>query len=98
MPRMESPQLFPPAADECVEADGSIREPYAALLLALADEAPGELPRIRREAQRWFADRNVTFGAPADGSAPIFPFDPIPRIIGASEWRGIHRALSQRAM
>ena len=60
--------------------------------------APAELPRIRSGAQRWFAARDVTFGVPADGTAPIFPFDPIPRVIGASEWRTVHRALSQRAM
>ncbi|HSP64829.1 MAG TPA: circularly permuted type 2 ATP-grasp protein, partial [Candidatus Deferrimicrobium sp.] len=78
-------------------ADGSARRPYAELLSAVV-RAPAELPRIRRGAQRWFAARDVTFGVPADGTAPIFPFDPIPRVIGASEWRTIHRALSQRAM
>jgi uncharacterized circularly permuted ATP-grasp superfamily protein len=93
---MKLPAL-PPGADECVEPDGRARASYAAVL----DEVmarPGELVRIRRGAQEWFAARDVTFGIPADGVAPIFPFDPIPRIIGASEWRSMHRALSQRAM
>jgi uncharacterized circularly permuted ATP-grasp superfamily protein len=94
---MKLPPLLPPGADECVEPDGRARDPYAAVL----DEVmarPAELVRIRRGAQEWFAARDVTFGIPADGVAPIFPFDPIPRIIGASEWRSMHRALSQRAM
>jgi uncharacterized circularly permuted ATP-grasp superfamily protein len=91
------PNPFPAGADECVEPDGSAREPYAALLDAVT-AAPGELPRIRAGAQEWFASRDVTFGIPEDGTAPIFPFDPIPRVIGASEWRTLHRALSQRAM
>jgi uncharacterized circularly permuted ATP-grasp superfamily protein len=97
MPFMKLPVLLPTGADECVEPDGRPRDQYAAVL----DEVmarPGELVRIRRGAQDWFAARDVTFGTPADGVAPIFPFDPIPRIIGASEWRRMHRALSQRAM
>src|SRR6202049_1374765 len=94
---MEALFPFPSGADECIEPDGRAREPYAALLDAVT-AAPGDLPRIRRGAQEWFAERDVTFGIPADGAAPIFPFDPIPRVIGAAEWRTIHRALSQRAM
>src|ERR1017187_4607518 len=97
MAQTQSPATLPPGADECVTADGSARRPYVELLGAVV-RAPAELPRIRKGAQRWFADRDVTFGVPADGTAPIFPFDPIPRVIGASEWRNLHRALSQRAV
>ncbi len=97
MAQMQSPATLPIGADECVAADGTARRPYVELLGAVI-RAPGELPRIRKGAQRWFAERDVTFGIPADGTAPIFPFDPIPRVIGASEWRNVHRALSQRAM
>ena len=97
MAKMQSPSTLPPEADECVTPDGNARRPYAELLSAVV-RAPAELPRIRTGAQQWFAARDVTFGIPADGTAPIFPFDPIPRVIGASEWRTVHRALSQRAM
>jgi uncharacterized circularly permuted ATP-grasp superfamily protein len=97
MAQMQSPATLPAGADECVTPDGNARRPYAELLGAVV-RSPAELPRIRSGAQRWFADRDVTFGVPADGMAPIFPFDPIPRVIGASEWRTVHRALSQRAM
>jgi uncharacterized circularly permuted ATP-grasp superfamily protein len=97
MAQMQSPATLPTSADECVTPDGNARGPYVELLGAVVRE-PGELPRIHKGAQRWFAERDVTFGIPADGTAPIFPFDPIPRVIGASEWRGVHRALSQRAM
>jgi uncharacterized circularly permuted ATP-grasp superfamily protein len=89
--------FLPVSADECVSADGSAREPYAVVLDAVRS-AQGELPGIRRDAQARFASRGVTFGVPADGVAPIFPFDPIPRVIGAGEWRLLHRGLSQRAM
>ncbi|HWF58408.1 MAG TPA: circularly permuted type 2 ATP-grasp protein [Candidatus Dormibacteraeota bacterium] len=84
-------------ADECVGLDGFARTPYVDLLGAVT-RMQKELPTLRRGAQDWFASRGVTFGVPDDGVAPIFPFDPIPRVIGASEWRGIHRALSQRAV
>jgi uncharacterized circularly permuted ATP-grasp superfamily protein len=89
--------LLPPGADECVEPDGSARGPYMELL-GKVTRMHGELPGIRRGAQDWFATREVTFGVPTDGVAPIFPFDPIPRVIGALEWRTLHRALSQRVM
>jgi uncharacterized circularly permuted ATP-grasp superfamily protein len=92
-----APATLPATADECVETDGTAREPYAALLDAVTRQ-PDALAQIRRGAQEWFGTRGVTFGAPDDGPAPIFPFDPIPRIIGASEWRVLHRGLSQRAV
>ena len=59
---------------------------------------PERCRRIRRDAQQWFADRGVTFGVPTEGVAPIFPFDPVPRVLSSSEWRSLSRALSQRAM
>ena len=92
-----SQSLLPIGADECMEPDGSIRGPYVELLAAVTGMY-GDLPAISRKAQEWFSNRGVTFGVPADGVAPIFPFDPIPRVIGASEWRTLHRALSQRAV
>jgi uncharacterized circularly permuted ATP-grasp superfamily protein len=88
---------LPLGADECVEADGSARGPYMELLGAVT-RMRSELSSIRQEAQDWFVRREVTFGTPTDGIAPIFPFDPIPRVIGAAEWRTLHRALSQRVM
>src|SRR6202049_1102448 len=89
--------LLPPGADECVEPDGRARAPYMELL-GTVTRMHGELPGIRRGALEWFAEREVTFGVPTEGVAPIFPFDPIPRVIGAAEWRTLHRALSQRVM
>jgi uncharacterized circularly permuted ATP-grasp superfamily protein len=86
---------LPRAADECVDLDGVVRPPYAELLATL-ERAAGTLPRIRRDAQQWFADRGVTFGVPTEGVAPIFPFDPVPRVLSSTEWRSLSRALSQR--
>ena len=94
---MKAAAALPVAADECVDGHGRPREPYAALLEAITAD-PLALPAITRGAQERFASRGVTFGVPAEGVAPIFPFDPIPRVLGASEWRSLHRGLSQRAM
>src|ERR1035441_3563491 len=88
---------LPRGADECIDLDGAVRPPYAELLATL-ERAAGALPRIRRDAQQWFADRGVTFGVPTEGVAPIFPFDPVPRVLSSGEWRSLSRALSQRAM
>ncbi len=97
MAKLQPPSPLPVNADECVEPDGRAREPYAQLLASVTAMAD-RMPAIRRGAEEWFSSRDITFGVPADGAAPIFPFDPIPRIIGASEWRTIHRGVSQRAM
>ena len=82
---------LPRAADECVDLDGVVRPPYAELLATL-ERAAGTLPQIRRDAQQWFADRGVTFGVPTEGVAPIFPFDPVPRVLSSTEWRSLSRA------
>ncbi len=97
MPYMRSTAPLPTGANECVEPDGRARAPYVAVLDEII-AAPGRLAGIRRGTQDWFTAHDVTFGIPAEGVSPIFPFDPIPRIIGGSEWRAMHRALSQRAM
>jgi uncharacterized circularly permuted ATP-grasp superfamily protein len=93
---------LPVRADECVAASGQPRPAYARTLgAALADAAM--LTEMRRRAIAWFVARDITFGAPtgegaaADG-APIIPFDPIPRVLAASEWSALEGALAQRVM
>jgi uncharacterized circularly permuted ATP-grasp superfamily protein len=90
--------LLPSSADECLHPDGAPRAPYQRLLTTIGrgDNAP--LAEVQRQALAWFADRGVTFGAPAEGPAPIFPFDPVPRILGAAEWTQLERGLAQRAV
>ena len=88
---------LPPDADECALPDGSPRPPYARLLESV-DAGPEQLREVQRRAEGWFAGHGITFGVPDGGAAPIFPFDPIPRVIGAQEWSRIERGLAQRAM
>jgi uncharacterized circularly permuted ATP-grasp superfamily protein len=86
-----------PEADECVTAAGQPRPAYArAFAAALGDEAL--LGELRDGARAWFAARGITFGVPAGDGTPIIPFDPIPRVLAAAEWRALDRALAQRVM
>jgi uncharacterized circularly permuted ATP-grasp superfamily protein len=86
-----------PAADECVGPDGRPHSPYAKLFSALTSD-PDRLGRLQTRAHGWFASRGITFGVPEGGEAPIFPFDPLPRVLGAGEWSQLQRGLAQRAM
>jgi uncharacterized circularly permuted ATP-grasp superfamily protein len=96
---MDSRVLLPAEADECVQPDGTPRPPYADLLAAVAaGDQPGRLGEVQRDAGAWFAERGITFGSADGGAAAIFPFDPVPRVLGAAEWTFLERGLAQRAV
>src|SRR3954447_6915213 len=84
--------------DEMFDADGSVR-PEARLLLdtieALED---GQLLQCQRAAERLLLQMGITFNVygEAAGTERIFPFDLIPRIVGAQEWDVVERGLKQR--
>ncbi len=94
---------LPAPADECVTASGEPRQPYQAILAEVVG-SPERIREMQRQARAWFASHHITFGAPddeqdgdaGDHAAPIFPFDPIPRILSALEWNRLERALVQR--
>ena len=88
---------LPAGADECVTATGEARPAYARTLAAALGDA-AMLSDMRDRAIAWFVARGITFGVPAQDGAPIIPFDPIPRVLAAAEWRAIDRALAQRVM
>ncbi len=78
---------LPDAWDEAVHADGTPREPYAALLNALEG---ADMSRVSRRVASELRTRAVGFG----GSG--FHVDPIPRLLTASEWELLCRGISQR--
>ena len=92
---------IPPAlasvADECVDDAGSVRPAYRNVLENWAASTRA-LEAARDTARRHFTERGITFGAPSDQPAAIFPFDPIPRVIESDEWIHLERGLTQRAM
>jgi uncharacterized circularly permuted ATP-grasp superfamily protein len=60
--------------------------------------SPSELRARQIAAERALLTRGITFNVYGDaaGTEKIFPFDIIPRVIPASDWRPIERGLTQR--
>jgi uncharacterized circularly permuted ATP-grasp superfamily protein len=79
--------------------DGSIaREHCRALVEDLQASSPTDLSLRQVEADKAFLTQGITFTVYGDaqGTERIFPFDLLPRIITAAEWRTIVRGLTQR--
>jgi uncharacterized circularly permuted ATP-grasp superfamily protein len=82
--------------------DGTVRDHYLGYAGWLAEQ-PSDVMRSRREeAEVIFRRVGITFavyGAKDEegaGTERLIPFDLIPRIIPAAEWRELHRGLVQR--
>ncbi|MCP5519342.1 MAG: circularly permuted type 2 ATP-grasp protein [Verrucomicrobiales bacterium] len=84
--------------DEMFAADGTPRSHAATLLQNLSRLPEGELEVRQRGAESAFFYSGVTFSVYGDqaGTEKIFPFDIVPRIIPADEWRAIEEGLKQR--
>jgi len=88
-------EMFVPRADGGVEP----RPHYRALVERLSEIDAGALRRASDLANRSFLHQGITFTVYSDdaqGTERIFPFDLIPRLIPASEWRIIDEGLRQR--
>jgi uncharacterized circularly permuted ATP-grasp superfamily protein len=84
--------------DELFLASGQPR-PHAASLIEWMQQLPERVLQQHHEtAQLALFNLGVTFRVYSDqqGVERIFPFDIIPRIIDASEWQWLERALKQR--
>jgi len=84
--------------DEMATADGKLRQPYARLGAWLEEQSKGTLRRKRCEADAIFRRLGITFAVygAEEGGERLIPFDPIPRIISAAEWRRVVRGIEQR--
>ena len=84
--------------DEMFSARGRVREFYAPLAAALSTLSSSEVERRQRAADLSFQARGITFAVNQgpEGVEKIMPFDLVPRIITADEWRKIERGLEQR--
>ena len=80
------------------DADGEPRPGRALLVDRIESLAEGELLQHQRAAEQALLDLGITFNVYGDeaGTEKIFPFDIIPRIVQASDWRYIERGLKQR--
>jgi uncharacterized circularly permuted ATP-grasp superfamily protein len=81
--------LDPGRFDEAFAHDGTPRPPYAAVLDALARH---DLTVLRERVQAAAARLGLEFGA----DQPI-AVDPVPRVLGATEWVRLEAGLLQRA-
>ena len=84
--------------DEMFDASRQARGPAHALAQFIETLPDGELLRRQRSAERGLLNLGITFGVYGDGAGTerIFPFDLVPRIVAAREWKLIERGLKQR--
>ncbi|MGZ4959187.1 MAG: circularly permuted type 2 ATP-grasp protein [Methylomonas sp.] len=78
--------------------DGSVREIYRQYAGWLADLPDATMERKCAEAELLFRRLGITFAVygEAAGSERLIPFDIVPRIFGAGEWRRLEMGLKQR--
>ncbi len=101
-PSREAPDWYAPAPDvfdETREADGTLRPHWSYISRALQDMGAPELRRRRDEARRLLRDNGVSYNIYDDpeGYNRVWDLDPIPLVIGSTEWSDIESGLIQRA-
>ena len=86
------------AFNEMYNADGSVREPYIILDQWLNEQPPQALSLMASDAEAIFRKLGITFAVYGsnEGVEKLIPFDVIPRIISAREWRKLSVAIEQR--
>jgi uncharacterized circularly permuted ATP-grasp superfamily protein len=88
--------------DEMHGAADAVRPHYAAYARWLASQPPDVMRSRREEAEVIFRRVGITFAVygakdeDGSGTERLIPFDLIPRIIPADEWRELRRGLVQR--
>ena len=84
--------------NEMREADGSVRPAYADYCSWFDDQDQKLLRRKHREAETNFRKTGITFNVYGEDEAEerLIPFDMVPRIIDAGEWRRLTRGIEQR--
>lgn len=84
--------------NEMYDAAGSVRPPYSGYAEWLAEMPAERIASKRAEADIAFRRVGITFAVYGEeaGTERLIPFDIVPRIIPANEWRQLHVALCQR--
>ncbi len=84
--------------DEMHEADGGIRSPYTGYHEWFDGQDNALLRRKHSEAETNFRKTGITFNVYGEDEAEerLIPFDMVPRVIGAGEWRKLTRGIEQR--
>ena len=84
--------------DEMFASRGTPRGGTRLLAQKIASLPEGELERRQKAAEKALFDMGITFNVYGNeaGSEKIWPFDLIPRIVEADEWKTIEAGLKQR--
>jgi uncharacterized circularly permuted ATP-grasp superfamily protein len=84
--------------DEMLGLGGEVRPPYRLLDQWLKAMPRAELKRSHREAERLFRRNGITFAVYGgqEANERLIPFDVIPRIFSAAEWRRLAAGIEQR--
>jgi len=91
-----------PSFDEMRTDAGTVREHYRGYERWLAEQASDVMQSRRDEAEMIFRRVGITFAVygakdeDGSGTERLIPFDLIPRVIPAQEWREMERGLAQR--
>jgi uncharacterized circularly permuted ATP-grasp superfamily protein len=95
----EGYETLPGTFDEFFAPEGEAHPAVASVVRLLGAFGPQEFRRRKKLADTTFLHSGVTFsvyGSDAADPERIFPFDLIPRIVSAEEWRSVERGLVQR--
>ena len=87
-----------PNFDEMLDADGAVRPAYSGFNEWYEQQDPGWLRKQDGEAEGFFRRSGITFNVYGEDDAEerLIPFDMIPRIIAAREWRRLTKGIEQR--
>lgn len=97
MNEMTAPQRVA-AFDEMLGTTQEVTDPYRTLDAWLSQQSLSDLAAKRDEAEALFRRAGITFSVYSDASASerLIPFDVLPRILSAAEWRRLSRGIEQR--
>lgn len=88
----------PSSFDEMVDPQSGVRAAYAGYREWFDVQDPALLRRKDSEAEGFFRRTGITFNVYGDdaGEERLIPFDMVPRVVTASEWRKLARGIEQR--
>ena len=82
---------------KCASRAADLRDAYRNLETWLSSTPREDFDRLRQEAELLFRRLGITFTVYGAGDTErLIPFDIIPRVIAAAQWKRIHAGLEQR--
>jgi len=92
-------EFFDEMLDQAGNGDANVmREPYTDYGRWFEAEDPGHIHQKAAQAEAFFRRTGITFNVygSQDADERLIPFDVVPRIISAREWRKLSRGIEQR--